>query len=120
MNNRVRKYFKLATKIALRKDKNNNRRDFLIGAVGLRTDGAVVVSRNLPNQDKNACNHAETLLCRKLDYGSIVFVARINRQNELCNSRPCPDCKRNLFKKGVKKVYYSIREDEFGVMSFEE
>lgn len=116
--NKLKKYMQLAVKQALKKDKNNSRRGYLLGAVGIRADGVTVFSRNLPNQEKNPCNHAETLLCRKLDFGSTVFVARVNRWNQICNSRPCPSCRRNMANRGVKKCYYSISNNEIGVLTF--
>ena len=114
MNNRIRKFFALACRAAKRHDRRF-RRDYLVGAVGIRRDGAVVSSRNLPDCSKQAVHHAETRLCRKLDFGSEVFVVRIGRDGKLMDCLPCPWCMKNLVDRGVRRCYYSL-EDGFGVL----
>lgn len=109
MNNRIRKLFALACRAASRRDRRF-RRDYLVGAIGIRADGARVSSQNLPDCNRRACSHAETRLCRKLDFGSEVFVVRIGRDGKLMDCMPCPWCLKNLVDKGVKKCYYSTVE----------
>ena len=102
----------------------NDIRGFYIGAVGIRKDGAIVKSRNGPvimdesvGKSSYPAAHAEYRLCRKLDKGAVVFVCRIRRgDGSFALARPCIDCQRRLTSKGVKKVYYTISDTEYGVM----
>lgn len=108
--NKIDKYFALAAKIATKE--TSHRRKALIGAIGIRNDGAVVNAKNLPNQTHCPRVHAEALLCRKIDTGTVVFVARLNRIGQYANSRPCIHCQIAMRQKGVKKCYYTINETE--------
>lgn len=60
--------------------------------------------------------HAEARLAKKLDRGAIVYVVRINRKGKLVMARPCANCLMILKSKKVKKIYYSISENEYGVI----
>lgn len=63
--------------------------------------------------------HAEARLAKKLDVGSVVYVARVRCDNgKLAMSKPCPHCERILKNRGVKRVTYTIGENEFGVLEF--
>jgi cytidine deaminase len=109
--NKVNKYFRLAKKIASR---GSARRQFRLGAVGVRTDGAIVTASNLSSRIPEKRAHAEARVVRKLDYGSEVYVVRILRDGTLANARPCSDCQAAM--RRVKRIYYSISEDEYGVI----
>ena len=89
-------------------------RRYRLGAVGIRKDGAIVVSRNIPTRYPEPSAHAESRLARKLDRGAIVYVVRITASGKLTLARPCVSCIRILKSKGVKKVFYSINEKEYG------
>ena len=117
MANFIDKMFKIAAKNAI-KENSDYRRKAMIGAVGIRNDGAIVCSKNLPNNAQLHEIHAERLLSAKLDKGATVFVARVNRNGDYCNSRPCFTCERTLRLKGIKKVYYTITNEEYGVINF--
>ena len=67
------KHFEAAVKIASLKD---DQRVHRLGAIGLRSDGVIVGAPNAPAPDKTPQAHAEARLCRKLDKGATVFVAR--------------------------------------------
>lgn len=118
------KYFELAKKAA--KLIVPDKRDHLIGAVGLRNDGVIVCSCNgsaiIATDDRRHYApkvHAESRLSRKLDKGSVVFVIRITRGNgQFANSKPCETCQSTLRKRGVKRVYYTISNNSYGVISF--
>lgn len=114
--NKIQKYFAQAARNAI--GKTTHRRDSIHGAVGVRNDGAIVNSKNLPTQVKNPKVHAEYLLCRKIDSESIVYVVRLNRKGQYTNSRPCVNCQIAMRQKGVKKCYYTINETEYGIMKF--
>lgn len=102
--------------------KRDDRR-FYIGAIGLRSDGTKVIAWNGNPKEPTREHHCEYRLSRKLDRGSTVFLARtvysptgVNSQGLLANSRPCPDCEKVLRYRGVRKVYYTISEREYGVL----
>jgi len=60
--------------------------------------------------------HGEHKIARKLDHGAIVYVVRVLRKDgTLAMSRPCPDCQAILRSKRVKKVYYSINPEQYGI-----
>jgi len=60
--------------------------------------------------------HAERAVVKRLGdlsqlRGCVMIVIRINKHDELLNSKPCPECERFLFKcmneYGLRKVVYS-------------
>lgn len=66
------------------------------------------------------CEHAELQaimsIRKKIDLTNTkMFVVRVNRAKELCISRPCKHCAELIPKYGIKTVYYSISEAEYGV-----
>jgi tRNA(Arg) A34 adenosine deaminase TadA len=116
--------FTIAAAVAAAKDDS---RDFLLGAVGIRSDGIRVVSPNGPAMICDKLHHksyykeahAEYRLCRKLNKNSVVFVVRISKTDgRLMMAKPCTTCQIALKRKRVKKVYYSISDTEYGVMTF--
>jgi|SRR5271166_321315 len=114
MNNKVWYYFDLAGKLTVAK---NNSRSFLLGSIGLRKDGALVSAINSISQTPNRQLHSEYRLSRKLDKGSIVFVARVRLLNgEFAEAKPCFSCEKALRNKGVKRVFYTISHNEYGVI----
>ena len=114
------KYFKIAAEAATLK---TDFRTHKLGAVGLRADGALVVACNGPvrvQSAKSKCNtditsHAESRLCKKMDYYGTVFVARIAPSGYML-SRPCASCRRILKSRRVQRVYYTISDSEYGVL----
>jgi len=59
-------------------------------------------------------SHAEARVTRKLDGGSVVFVARVLRDGGFALAHPCKHCLRVMRSRGVAKVFYSIDNDTFG------
>jgi hypothetical protein len=103
--------------------KGNWRRKSHVGAIGIRTDGTVVQAWNGSpggtTYERCPSAHAEARLVRKLDAGSIVYVARVRKEDgKMALSKPCKDCERVLRRRGIKRVEYSINEHEFGVLEF--
>ena len=110
------RFFNEARQFAI---KRKDGRNFIFGAVGIRRDGTKVFSRNGRTRDRDFRGHAEARLCRKLDIGSIVWVARVSRDTGmLAFARPCRDCQKILRCTGVKKCFYSVSEYEYGVLEF--
>lgn len=69
----------------------------------------------------NKTIHAEVdALCnypfKKQMKGMDMIVIRVNKNNELRNSRPCNDCIISLNKRGIRKIIYS---NEFGNLVYE-
>ena len=98
-------------------DRMNNRRiDFRFGAVGLRADGKLVTAFNDIAYAPTWNSHAESRLCRKITPGTVVAVVRVLKSGEWSLAKPCPSCELCLRRKGVKRVYYSIANSEYGVL----
>lgn len=97
-------YIGIAAGVAI---KGPIRRAHMLGAVGVRHDGAVVTACNLASKDKEPRAHAEARLSRKLDVGSVVYVARVLRDGTFGLARPCPGCMRILRAKGVDRVFFT-------------
>jgi cytidine deaminase len=115
--NSVNKFFKLAARNCFKGNFAYTKK-YKIGAIGIRKDGTIVKSHNIPCRDKSPDVHAERRLCRKLDQGSTVYVVRIGGDNKYKNCRPCAGCQAVMRNKGVSKCYYSINSQEYGVMTF--
>jgi tRNA(Arg) A34 adenosine deaminase TadA len=99
----------------------HDERSFWIGAVGIRGDGAIVFSRNGCSKMIAPELHAEFRLTRKLDVGATIFVARIYKKSRLwANARPCRNCRRMLKSRKVKKIYYTISNNEYGVIDLDQ
>jgi cytidine deaminase len=112
---KVDKYFRLAKRVAERGDKKI-RRHYRLGAVGIRSDGVIVTSNNVPCREFSAPAHAEARLVRKLNRGSDVYVVRIKRDGTMAAARPCPTCQKVMRGRGVCRVFYSISPNEYGVI----
>src|ERR1041385_2975970 len=89
-----------------------------LGALAIRDDKVVVTAKNGFSTQKQPESHAERRLLRKCDKGSVVFVARQRRTGEMGLSRPCPMCDAAMRARGVKRVYYSINDSEYGVIDY--
>ena len=114
MNRHVWSYFDLAGKLAV---KNQSHKSFLLGAIGVRKDGALVSAVNSISQEPDRRAHAEYRLSKRIDQGSIVYVARVRLLNgEFAMARPCHDCEKVLRSKRVRRVYYTISNCEYGVL----
>lgn len=115
-----RKYFKLAAMVA---ESKNDKRQFHIGACGIRSDGSIVISSNGPVRLDGELRksfgpaHSEARLAKKLDVGATVYVVRVSKVDMSWSlARPCQSCQRILRSRGVKKVFYTISDNEYGVM----
>ncbi len=107
-------YFEIAARTAVSKD---DRRSFLLGAVGIRHDGTMVKALNSPTDQPNRQIHAEYRLSRKLDKGSTIYVARVRMDSgDFGMAKPCVDCMKALTHKHVKRIYYTIAPGEFGLI----
>lgn len=111
---KLNKYFRLAKEIA----EGWDRRRFRLGAVGIRTDGAVVTAGNISSRQPEQRAHAEARVTRKLNTGSVVYVVRVLRDGTLANARPCLWCQKTMRRRGIRRCYYSIGVGEYGILQF--
>jgi cytidine deaminase len=112
----MNKYLELAKQIAL---KESNHKHYLFGAVGIRRDGKIVISKNIVNCGHEVNCHAESRLAKKLDIGSKVYVVRISKDGKNYRlAKPCLGCQHKLKSVGVTTVYFSIDNNSWGVIEF--
>lgn len=97
--------------------KDDDRR-FFIGAIAIRADGTKVTSCNGNPKEPTREHHCEYRLSRKVDRGATVFVCRTLADGSIGLSRPCHNCAKVLRFKGVREVYYSISETEYGCIRY--
>lgn len=112
----VEKMFRRARAVALKGDAKGIKRKYRLGSVGVRSDGAIVESSNVSCRRPTPYAHAEARLVRKLDFGSKVFVVRIQRDGSVVNAKPCKDCEIAMRLRGVETCYYTISDKEWGVL----
>lgn len=91
--------------------KKKVRRTFHVFALGIRSDGAIVVSQNGSDAIKNPSIHAEARLANKLDCGATVYVVRCKADGTFGLAKPCPTCEAILRNMRVKCVYYTMNAD---------
>lgn len=94
-----------------------NNKNFYLGCIAVRADGAVVRSRNSAStRHKAPSAHAEARALRKTDWGSSIWVARVLKDGKTwACARPCATCRTLILNKGIKKVYYTIGPNEWGL-----
>lgn len=114
VNNSILSYLRIAGQVAMR----GSARDYFLGALGVRADGAIVASFNGPAPHPAPSAHAEARLSRKLDTGSVVYVARVLSSGDFANSRPCRHCMKALRHKKCRVVYYTTGPAEFEKVKF--
>lgn len=114
MNKKIFNFFEVAARTAISKD---DRRAYLLGAIGIRGDGVMVRSLNSPTEIPNRKAHAECKLCRKLDYHADVYIARVRLDNyKFAMARSCSNCLKILKTKKVNRIFYTIDENQYGVL----
>lgn len=45
--------------------------------------------------------------------GAVIYVARIGRSNDVALAKPCNACQKALIAAGIKRVYFTISNNEF-------
>jgi hypothetical protein len=114
MNRKIFSYFEIAGKFTQSKADG---RSFLLGSVAIRGDGAMVRAMNAPSIEPNRMAHSEYRVSRMLDSGATVYVARIRLiDGSFGMAKPCRDCYKILKGKRVKRIYYTINDNEYGVI----
>lgn len=112
-----------ASRIAVPND-GNDKRNFWLGAIGIRHDGVSVSAKNgasafsssIENYHLTPNSHAEGRLLRKLGKYGIVYVARVSRKDRsFAMARPCSMCRILLKSNKIIKVYYTIDQNHYGI-----
>jgi tRNA(Arg) A34 adenosine deaminase TadA len=106
------KYLDLAAKIA---QEGSGYKTYKLACVIKRSDGAIVSADNKCYRTIEPRYHAEARALRKADVGCTLFVVRISKSGEWACAKPCKNCQALIRNKGVKKVYYTIGPNEYGV-----
>jgi cytidine deaminase len=113
----------LAAEIALPTN-DSDPRNFWLGCVGIRDDGVQVTAQNgaahfttsVENYQLVPNSHAEGRVLRKLGKCGVIFVARVSRKDRsLVMSQPCGMCQVRIKAAKVKKVYYTINDNQYGI-----
>ena len=131
----MKKYITIASQFC--REHNHDMKVFKLTAVIVRGGNVISVGYNKSStnafvehytdivrgsRDYCLSTHAEMdaiLKCRdKTDLvGCKIYIARIRKDNDkLGLARPCEICQRALFNYGIKKAYYSIDSNSYGVM----
>lgn len=110
-----KKLLQLAAKVSRLKDDTRN---YCLGAVAIRDDDVMVYAYNGHAGVPTPQVHCEARLCRKLDKGAIVYLARTTTNGKWANSKPCGDCMRALKRAAVKKIYYTTGPNEWDSLDF--
>lgn len=86
----------------------SQRRQYWLGAIGIRKDGTIVMARNEASPGRDYHVHAETRLTKKLGLDSpMVLVVRTLKNGELAMAKPCAQCEAILKSYRVKKIFYT-------------
>lgn len=95
--------------------KGNDRRNYKVGCVARRKDGALVSASNNNVQKPTPSAHAESRALRKAGKGAELWVARIGADGELKLAMPCKRCQALIRSFAVERVVFSISGDSYGV-----
>lgn len=92
----------------------DQKRSYFLGAIGVRSDGVVVMARNDMIQTPEPSAHAEARLVRKLgkDASMVVVVRVLKGTGKLAMAKPCKHCQSALKNFRVKKVYFTTDDGE--------
>ncbi len=91
------------------------KKNYLLGAVALRKDGVLVYSKNSLVQTPSPSGHAEARILKKAGSGAILWVARVYKDGRWAMAKPCRHCATLIKNKGVKRLYYTMGDNEYGV-----
>lgn len=95
--------------------KSIDKKNYHLGCVLRRSDGALVCSKNERTKVPQPYAHAEVRAIMKADKGSILYIARVTKDNSWAMAKPCLKCQVSIRSRKIKKVYYTIGPGEFGV-----
>ena len=125
---RIQRAFSLAKKAALRSTYGNIKHGALLFSAGrvLQTSYNKINYSSFGMRFRGpytgvATAHAEIGavfgISRNLTGGADVFVARVGKNGSFKLSKPCDMCTQILKFVGIKRVFYTIQEDEFAILN---
>jgi len=99
-----------------------DKRNFLLGAIGIRKDGVLVAAKNgavisSAFEDYRIISdaHAECRVLRKLGKQGVLYVARVlKKDGSLAMARPCGVCQLRIKAAQVKVVFYTVNDFQYG------
>ena len=114
-NGQIIRYLNEAALVAVGKDIEKTERNFLLGSVGVRADGAIVRASNIHTDVPTPSAHSEWRTLRKMDYGSpYLFVARVRYLDmDWGMAKPCKHCLLAIVDKGIERVYYTVAPNKY-------
>jgi tRNA(Arg) A34 adenosine deaminase TadA len=90
-----------------------NKNKVIVSATNLETKSHPLQAKfaNRVGLDPKIYLHAEiAALVKCRDECDTIVVARVNPQNKLRNSKPCPICSLALKESGISKIYYTTND----------
>lgn len=100
------------------------KRKAFVGAVALTRNSGLFFAYNGSAKNKSPSSHAEIRLLRKIPKGKgkgtdTVYIGRKLRNGSAANARPCDRCRKALKNASVKKVFFTLEGDSYGVIDLE-
>lgn len=122
-----KRYFELAANIAAQGSFYNYKHGAVLvkgGSVINTAHNECVHSRladRFKKHDGWGTRHAELNVClgidKKVTFNADLYVVRINKEGLYRNSRPCEMCMDTMKFLGIRRVYYSISQESYGVIN---
>lgn len=92
-------------------------KNYFLACLALRKDGVMVHSTNSTvAENPTPSAHAESRCLRKTGSEAILWVARVLKDRKTwAMAKPCRHCRSLILNKNVKRVYYTIGPNEYGI-----
>lgn len=104
-----------ALKIAI-KGRGKNQKQYHLGCIVIRSDGSVVSAFNSRSRDRAPSLHAEVKALKKAGKAHTLYISRVMANGSWGLAKPCSTCIETIKKHKVKKIYYTISYNEYGVI----
>lgn len=126
LSNRDRSYLSVARYCATKSTARNTHGAVIVKGGRVLGTGWNKVRNNptvvSPEHIKSDCSyHAEEVAIREAGEdnvrGAIIYVARVNKQGEDRDSKPCPKCSEMIESLGIKRVIFTMEAGEINYAS---
>lgn len=104
-----------ALKVAI-KGRGKNQKQYHLGCIAIRSDGSVVSAFNSRSRHRAPSLHAEVKALKKAGKANILYISRVMADGSWGLAKPCDNCIETIKKHKVKRVYYTISHNEYGVI----
>lgn len=112
-----------AGKVAIASNINDDKKNFLLGCIGIRAQDGVMVSAKNGAVITSSYNsykiigdaHAEMRVLKKMGRGGILYTTRILKNGTFAMARACAGCRQRIKMAEVDRVYYTIDQNHYGV-----